>query len=172
MKSLIESRLEPEFIGAFRNQMSKPFREKHENDLFTPCLFDLTQDPTKKHSDSNVVEGTYHGVILDFDDTELTPEEIHAALGHRMFAYSTYSNVDGNRFRVFLPTTHRTTKQAAQVLRRIAAHKLEALGKKTGIAEVSFTRRRCSSCQPRRRRDPRRPSSWNSRANPSIRWIG
>jgi hypothetical protein len=102
---------------------SRATKQKHETDLIMASFVDLEKDRRHGHTKSNHLAS--QGVILDFDDTELTPEEVHAALPFRMTVYSSWSHSDTERrYRVCIPTLA-MTYDAMEALRRMCVRKLE-----------------------------------------------
>lgn len=96
---------------------------KKFNDLIATALVDLDQDKGHGHTKKNHVVS--QGLMLDFDSSELTPEEIHAALRCRMIVYSSWSYAPDNlRYRICIPTAP-MTYDAQEALRRMCVRKIE-----------------------------------------------
>jgi hypothetical protein len=102
---------------------TKYHAEKQDNDLVVTALFDLTRDPGKGHTKKNHVVS--QGIMLDFEDTDLTPEEVHAALPYTMLVYASWNHVpDAPRYRVVIPTLP-MTYDSQEASRRVLVRLLE-----------------------------------------------
>lgn len=113
-----------EFEAFLRTQIeTHHVDQKHDNDLVMASFVDLDQDPDHGHSKSNHVAS--QGVILDFDGTDLMPDEVHSALPYRMMVYSSWSHSEHElRYRVCIPTMP-MAYDAMEAIRRTCVRKLE-----------------------------------------------
>jgi hypothetical protein len=106
---------------------------KQDNDLVVTAFFDLTRDPGKGHTKKNHVVS--QGIMLDFEHTDLTPEEVHAALPYTMLVYASWNHApDAPRYRVVIPTLP-MTYDAQEASRRVLTRLLELAypGRKIGV---------------------------------------
>jgi len=102
---------------------TKYHAEKHDNDLVVTALFDLSKDPGRGHTKKNHVVS--QGLMLDLENTDLTPEEIHAALPYAMLVYASWNHApDAPRYRVCIPTLP-MSYDAQEASRRVLVRLLE-----------------------------------------------
>ena len=111
------------FVYIQRRSDTTQSADKSENNLFMPSLMAFDQDPGHGHSKKNHV--VTQGIVLDFDHSELTPDDIHAALPFRMLAYASWNHKpDDRKFRVCVPTLP-MTYDASEAVRRMCVRQIE-----------------------------------------------
>ncbi len=120
---------------------SHVFTSKKDNQLIMPSVFDLSRDPDHGHSYSNLV--TSQGLILDFDHTDATPDEIADVLApYPCVIYSSWSHRhDDCSYRACIPTSSTMARDVTRTLLCMVRDKFEKrgfvprheMGKKHGI---------------------------------------
>ena len=104
------------------------FTSKKDNQLIMPSVFDLSRDPDHGHSYSNLV--TSQGLILDFDHTDATPDEIADVLApYPCVIYSSWSHRhDDCSYRACIPTSSTITRDVTRILLCMVRDKFEKRG--------------------------------------------
>jgi hypothetical protein len=93
-----------------------------------PSVFDLSRDPDHGHSYSNLV--TSQGLILDFDHTDATPDEITDVLApYPCVIYSSWSHrPDDCSYRACIPTSSTMTRDVTRTLLCMVRDRFEKRG--------------------------------------------
>ncbi|TXN44848.1 hypothetical protein [Methylobacterium sp. WL7] len=96
---------EHKYISWLKKESTKSYAKKDDVPLVSPAFYNPLWVGKGKRGKKNVVFAS--GVMLDFDDTELGPDELAKIFTElQMVAYSTFSNSSTNlRYRAYLPTT-------------------------------------------------------------------
>lgn len=96
---------EHEYINWLKKESKKSYVKKDDVPLISPAFYNPLWVGKGKRGKKNVVFAS--GIMLDFDNTELKPNELATLFGHiQMVTYSTFSNSPGSlRYRAYIPTT-------------------------------------------------------------------